>query len=346
MRDPYSVLGVAKSASEAEIKKAFRTLAKKYHPDQNRDDPEAQRQFSEVNQAYEIVGDKEKRGKFDRGEIDAEGKPRFTGGFGGGAGGFSGFSDFDDLTRGGGFRARGGPGGGPGGGGATGGFGGAGGGGGFDDILNDILGGFGGGRRGRGGASGAGAGAGTRQRAPEAQKGDNAEIVAHVSLEELVNAGKTAVKLPNGKTVNVTIPVGTTEGETIRLRGQGHPGANGGQPGDAMVEVRFRKHDLFEVRGSDLILDLPLTLYEAVLGAKVRTPTLTGAVNLSIPENASSGKVMRLKGKGLPTKTGGHGDLLVRLQIVLPPNEDRELATLMKAWRETTPYKARGPEFD
>ncbi|MBO6510260.1 MAG: J domain-containing protein, partial [Roseibium sp.] len=132
----------------------------------------------------------------------------------------------------------------------------------------------------------------------------------------------------------------------IRLKGQGHPGANGGPAGDAMVEVRIRPHKLFEVKGSDIVLDLPLTLYEAVLGAKIKTPTLTGAVNLTIPANASSGKVMRLKGKGLPTKSGGHGDLLVKLQIVLPSHADGELETLMKAWKEVTPYKARGPEFD
>ncbi|MBO0345469.1 DnaJ C-terminal domain-containing protein [Roseibium limicola] len=335
MRDPYSVLGVAKTATEAEIKKAFRTLAKKFHPDQNQDDPGAQRQFSEANQAYEIVGDKEKRAKFDRGEIDADGKPRYAGGFGAGgpgAGGFSGFQDFDKSS---GFRSRTESGGNYSGGG-------------FDDILNDILGGFGGARRGRGPAGPGAAGAGTRQRATGAppKKGQNADIIAHVSLEEVVNAGKTAVKLPSGKTVNVTIPAGTTEGETIRLRGQGHPGSDGGSAGDAMVEVRLKKHPLFEVRGYDLLLDLPLALYEAVLGAKVRTPTLTGAVNLTIPAHSSSGKIMRLKGKGLPTKTGGHGDLLVKLQITLPPHEDSELHTLMTAWRELTPYKARGPEFD
>ncbi|WP_417685199.1 DnaJ C-terminal domain-containing protein [Roseibium sp.] len=335
MRDPYSVLGVAKNASETDIKKAFRKLAKKYHPDQNKDDPKAQAQFAEVNQAYEIVGDKEKRGKFDRGEIDGQGKPRFQ------SHGFEGFSDFQDFGNAGGARGfRGQTGGG-------GGFGG----GGFDDILNDILGGFGGGRRGR--TAGAGAGAGPRPGAGAGAsagratptKGKNADLVAMVSLEDLINSGKAQVTLPSGKTVNVTIPPGTREGESIRLRGQGFPGENGGTAGDAMVEIRFRKHPLFEVRGNDLVLELPLTLYEAVLGAKVRTPTLGGAVNLNIPAGSSGDKTMRLKGKGLPTKTG-HGDLLVKLQIVLPPNADGELETLMKAWRDVTPYKARGPEFD
>lgn len=328
MRDPYSVLGVAKSASEGDIKKAFRKLAKKYHPDQNKDDPGAQKNFAEANQAYEIIGDKEKRAQFDRGEIDAEGKQRFH------AGGFEGFTGGENFGGGrgqGGFRGGAGRPGGAGGGG-------------FDDILNDIFGSFGGGRA-RGGAGGS-AGAGTRANTPPKTKGANADIVARVSLEDIVNSGKTQVTLPSGKTVNVTLPKGVVEGEKIRLKGQGHPGANGGPAGDCMVEIRFKTHKLFEVKGSDLILDLPLTLYETVLGAKVRTPTLSGAVNLTIPANASSGKTMRLKGKGLPTKTGGHGDLLVRLQIVMPPHGDDELDTLMKAWKEITPYRARGPEFD
>ncbi|MES0809443.1 J domain-containing protein [Roseibium sp. SCPC15] len=332
MRDPYSVLGVAKSASESEIKKAFRKLAKKYHPDQNKDDPGAQQRFAEVNQAYEIVGDKDKRAQFDRGEIDAEGKQKFS------SQGFEGFSGFEDFGAAGGGGARG--------------FKSSGGGGGFDDILNDIFGGFGGrGGRSRTGAGGPGAGAGfagggPRAKAPPKIKGKNAEIVARVSLEDIVNSGKTQVTLPNRKTVNVTLPKGVEDGEKIRLKGQGYPGENGGPAGDAMVEVRIKPHKLFEIKGSDLHLDLPLTLYEAVLGAKVRTPTLSGAVNLTIPENASSGKTMRLKGKGLPTKNGGHGDLLVKLQIIMPPHGDDELETLMKAWKEITPYRARGPEFD
>ncbi|WP_422375226.1 DnaJ C-terminal domain-containing protein [Roseibium sp.] len=327
MRDPYSVLGVAKNASESDIKKAFRKLAKKYHPDQNKDDPTAQKRFAEANQAYEIIGDKEKRAQFDRGEIDAEGKQRFH------AGGFDGFTGHEDFGAGGrrSYRSSGG---------------GGAGGGSFDDILNDIFGGFGGGKA-RGGAAGGGfGGAGARAKAPPKTKGSNADIVARVSLEDIVNSGKTQVTLPSGKTVNVTLPKGVVEGEKIRLKGQGHPGENGGPSGDAMVEIRLKPHKLFEVKGSDLHLDLPLTLYEAVLGAKVRTPTLSGAVNLTIPANASSGKSMRLKGKGLPTKTGGHGDLLVKLQIVMPPHGDDELDTLMKAWKEITPYRARGPEFD
>ncbi|WP_306140838.1 J domain-containing protein [Roseibium sp. MMSF_3412] len=331
MRDPYSVLGVAKTASEGDIKKAFRKLAKKYHPDQNKDDPGAQQRFAEVNQAYEIVGDKDKRAQFDRGEIDAEGKQRFQSK---GFDGFSGFEDFGATGGAQGFRSSGGN---------TGGF---------DDILNDIFGGFGGrgSRSGAGAGAGpggfAGAGAGARAKAPPRKKGKNAEIIARVSLEDIVNSGKTQVTLPSGKTVNVTLPKGVEEGEKIRLKGQGHPGEHGGPAGDVMVEVRIKPHKLFEMKGTDLHLDLPLTLYEAVLGAKVRTPTLSGAVNLTIPPNTSSGKAMRLKGKGLPNKNGGHGDLLVKPQIIMAPHSDNELDTLMKAWKEITPYRARGPEYD
>ncbi|MBG6206939.1 DnaJ-class molecular chaperone [Labrenzia sp. EL_126] len=335
MRDPYSVLGVAKSASEGEIKKAFRKLAKKYHPDQNKDDPKAQQQFAEVNQAYEIIGDKDKRAKFDNGEIDAEGKQRFQ------SRGFDGFSGFEDFGAAGGARGHRSAGGGSAGGGA----------GGFDDILNDIFGGFGGRGNRPGGGPGAGPGAGfaggsARTKTPHKAKGKNAEIIARVSLEDIVNSGKTQVTLPSGKTVNVTLPKGVEEGEKIRLKGQGHPGENGGPAGDVMVKIRIRPHTLYEVNGSDLHLDLPLTLYEAVLGAKVRTPTLSGAVNLTIPPNTSSGKAMRLKGKGLPNKNDGHGDLLVKPQIIMPHHSDEELETLMKAWKEITPYRARGPEFD
>jgi DnaJ-class molecular chaperone len=331
MRDPYSVLGVAKSASEGDIKKAFRQLAKKYHPDQNKDNPGAQQRFAEVNQAYEIIGDKDKRAQFDRGEIDAEGKQKFQ------SRGFDGFSGFEDFGAAGGsrgFRSSGG----------------AAGGGGFDDILNDILGGFGGRGGARGsagpGASGFAGAGGAKARRPSPSKGANADLIAAVSLEDILNSGKAQVTLPSGKTVNVTLPKGVVEGEKIRLKGQGHPGDQGGPAGDALIEVRFKTHKLFDVKGSDLHLDLPITLYEAILGAKIRTPTLTGAVNLTIPENTSSGKTMRLKGKGLPTKNGGHGDLLVKIQIILPPHGDDELDTLMKAWREITPYRVRGPEFD
>jgi DnaJ-class molecular chaperone len=325
MRDPYSVLGVSKSASEADIKRAYRKLAKTYHPDQNADNPSAKDRFSEASQAYEILGDKEKRAQFDRGEIDADGKPRFQ------AHGFDGFSDSDIFRQARsqrGFQQ--------------------GQGGGFDDILNDILGGFGGRARGGGFAGGAGPGMGAGMgggRGPQPKRGQDAQITARVTLEQLVHERKARVTLPNGKAVDVKLPDGTVDGEKIRLRGQGHPGEHGGGTGDAIVEVRLARHALFTPSDDDLKLELPITLYEAVLGEKVRVPTLDGAVNLTITPKAAGGKTMRLKGKGLPNKNGGRGDLLVTPRIVLPEENDEELATLMRAWKELRPYRPRGSEF-
>ncbi|PTW62163.1 DnaJ-class molecular chaperone [Breoghania corrubedonensis] len=336
MRDPYQVLGLTKSASEADIKRAYRKLAKKYHPDQHPDDKSAQDRFSEVNQAYEIIGDKAKRAQFDRGEIDAEGKQRFQG--------FEGFQGAQGGGRPGGWHFRQG-GGGPGG---------AAGAGGFDDILNEIFGSFGGGARARGASAGAGggpgaggpglggagmgAGAGTRTRP---QQGEDVTIVTRVTLEELAHGGKARVTLPNGKTLSVTVPAGTQSGDQIRLKGQGNPGPAGGPAGDAWVTVQFSPHPHFTPEGSNLRLNLPLTLYEAVLGAKVRVPTLDSAVEMTIPANSSGGRTLRLKGKGLPTKEGGHGDLLVSLRLTLPEGGDADLEKLMRVWQSTKPYSPR-----
>jgi len=316
MRDPYDVLGVARSASADEIKKAFRRLAKKHHPDQNRDDPKAQEAFAEVNSAYEILGDAAKKAQFDRGEIDAEGKPRFTGHPGGG---------FDFRSAGGRTGARGGHGGGPE----------------FDDFLTDILGqafgargrggmggGMGGGRAGMGGMGGMG-GAGMGGGQPRA-RGENIEVEARVSLEEVAEHAKIRVELPNGKTLDVQLPEGVSDRQQIRLKGQGHPGTPNG---DVMVSVVFQKHPQFRVNGHDLELDAPITLEDAVLGGRVRVPTLSGAVELNLPAGTTGGKELRLKGKGLPTKTGGSGNLYVTPRIVLPEGGDPELEAFLKARR-------------
>lgn len=298
MRDPYKILGVGKSASEREIKSAFRKLAKKHHPDQNADNPRAQERFAEVNQAYEILGDKKKRGQYDRGEIDAEGKEKFQGfeGFGQGAGGFGGF-----------HRQQGG--------GASGG--------GFEDIINDIFGGFGGG----------GGQAGTKRRRSAGSNGQDVVADASLTLEEIVAGRKIRVTLPTGKTVDVKVPNGVENGQQIRLKGQGMPGAGGGRAGDVLITVSIKAHTLFKPEGFNLRLDLPVTLDEAVLGAKVRVPTLEGAVALSIPQMSSSGRVMRLKGKGLPDKSGKRGDILAALKITLPETADKDLDAVMEKWR-------------
>jgi DnaJ-class molecular chaperone len=318
MRDPYEVLGVPRGASAAAIKSAYRKLAKKHHPDNNKNDPKSAARFSEINSANEIIGDEDKRKQFDRGEIDAEGKPRFQGFPGGGFGG-------------GDPRARGGPGG----------FethtfrssGGFGGGGGFEDILNSMFGGA--------AARGARPGAGTFEFDTGGIALDlDLSVAMTVSLEEAVKGGEKRVRLPTGKELNVKIPAGVTAGQQIRLKGQGET-APGHPPGDLLITVSIAPHPFFKVDGSDLRVDLPVTLYEAVLGGKVRVPTLGGAVELSIPKNTSSGRTFRLKGKGLPKAAGSAGDLFVTTRIMLPDGNDAELEALMQKWRDAHPYNPR-----
>ena len=318
MRDPYQILGLAKTASAAEIKSAFRKLAKKYHPDQSKE-PKAKERFAEVSAAYEILGDEKKRAAFDRGEIDAEGKPRFQG-FPGGdprARGASPGGGFESHT----FRT---------GGAGPGGFGS----GGFEDILNSMFSG--------GGARGARPGAGnTFEFDPGGIALDlDLSVAMTVSLEEAVKGGEKRVRLPTGKELNVRIPAGVSAGQQIRLKGQGET-APGHPPGDLLITIGIAPHPFFKVDGSDLRVDLPITLYEAVLGGKIRVPTLGSAVELSVPKNTSSGRTFRLKGKGLPKAAGTAGDLFVTTRIVLPDGNDSELETLMKKWRDGHPYNPR-----
>jgi DnaJ-class molecular chaperone len=319
MRDPYEVLGVPRSANAAAIKSAYRKLAKKHHPDSNKNDPKAAARFAEINTANEILGDEDKRKQFDRGEIDAEGKPRFQGfpggGFpGGGASGRAGPGGFESYT----FRSGGG---GPGGAGS------------FEDILNSMF-GAAAARGGRGGGN-----------TFEFETGGvgldlDVQVSMSVSLEEAVNGGEKRVRLPSGKELDVKIPAGVVAGQQIRLRGQGET-APGHKPGDLLITINIAPHLLFKVDGSDIRLELPITLYEAVLGAKVRVPTLGSAVELSIPKNTSSGRVFRLRGKGLPKAGGASGDLFVTTRIMLPDGNDAELEALMQKWRDSHPYNPR-----
>ncbi len=313
-RDPYTVLGVAKTAKADDIKKAYRRLAKKYHPDQNKDDPKAKEKFSEANQAYEILGDEPQRQKFDRGEIDAEGKPRGFEGFPGGGqrGGQPGGFEFEFGQ--GGFRTRGA-------------------GGGFDaaDIFSELF----------GAGKPAGAGAGARgRRAP--QPGEDLQASITISLEDSVKGATKRVAMPTGKALDVTIPAGMEDGKQVRLKGQGNHSPMGGPPGDAIVTVKIATHPLFVVEGRNLRIELPLTLYEAVLGGPVEVPTLTGRIELNVPAGTSGGRTLRLRGKGLPA-TGSQpaGDLLVAMKIVLPDAVDSDLEALMKKWRDTKPYRPR-----
>jgi DnaJ-class molecular chaperone len=323
MRDPYDILGVSKAASEAEIKSAYRKLAKKLHPDANKHDPKAASRFAELNAAYEIVGDEDKRKAFDRGEIDAEGKPRFRGfeGFGAGPGAGArgaGGSRFESFTFGpDGFQRA--PGGGAG----------------FEDLLRGMFGGAGRGSRGFGGGM---------QFEPEdfgaPVTGQDLHATLTIELAEAAKGSKARVALPTGKEIEVKIPAGIADGQQIRLKGQGWPSAHG-KPGDALITVNVAPHPLFKPDGADLRLELPITLYEAVLGGKVRVPTLDGAVELALPPNTNSGRTFRLKGKGLKRKSG-QGDLLATVRIMLPDSGDEALKTLMQTWKEKKPYNPRG----
>jgi len=293
MRDPYSVLGVPKTAEMAEIKKAFRKLAKQYHPDQNKDAKAAAR-FAEVNTAYEILGDDKKRAQFDRGEIDAEGKQRFQANdFGAGAGGF-GRENFRDFGFGTGRGRRESPGG-------------------FEDILSEM---FGGGR------------SSTRT----APRGADLQAVVRAPFLTWALGGKARVELAAGRSVDVTIPAGIAEGKVIRLKGQGEPNFTGGEPGDALVTVAVEPHPQFKAEGRNIRVEVPITLYEAGLGAKVRVPTLDGSVDFTLPAGTGQ-RVFRLKGKGIVNKEGA-GDLLVTTRVVLPEKLDEDLVAVLKKMRE------------
>ena len=311
MRDPYSVLGVSRSVSEKDLKSAYRRLAKANHPDQNKDDPKAHAKFAEISAAYDFLTDKEKKGAFDRGEIDADGNPKFAGFGGNGArrGGTAGA---------GGFSA--------------------------EDILKEFMSGFGGAQQRGGRTTGAGGwdpfsgsmGGAGGGRAPS-NKGEDANVTLAVSLEDAHKGASVPLRLPTNKVVNVKLPDKVEDGQQIRLKGQGMPSPVGGEAGDAIVTVKFERHKQFRRDGADLRVEIPIALYEAVLGGKVRVPTLDGSAELTLPANINTAKALRLKGKGLH----GAGDLYATLKIVLPENGDPDLEGLMRFWRDQKPYKVR-----
>jgi DnaJ-class molecular chaperone len=311
MRDPYTVLGVARTASEAEIKSAFRKLAKKYHPDANGDDASASALFNEANQAYEILGDKEKRGQFDRGEIDAEGKVKFQGfsGFGGGGGGspFGGpgaSSGSFDFRSGAGADIPG-----------------------AENIFGDFF------EQAFGAKRGARSGFTAARNTPS--KGEDINATLKVRLEDVVSDEKVEAIFPNGKRLAIRLPEGVEDGQVIRLRGQGQPAVfNGGPAGDALVTISFADHARFSVTGRDLLLEQNVDLETAVLGGRVTIETLEGRVATKIQPWTTSGRTLRLKGKGLTRKDGGRGDILVTLSIALPAQPDPELTALFEKRRD------------
>jgi len=280
MADPYTTLGVARGATEADIKKAYRKLAKELHPDRNADNPAATERFSKVTAAYDLLSDADKRARFDRGEIDGDGNPAAPFGYGGGAGGPAA-----------GFQSGGAD---------------------FGDIFEGLFGG-----RGRGGGSPFG-------RAAPA-KGANIGYRLQVGFEDAAASRPQRITLSDGKSIDLKLPAGVETGTQMRLAGKGEPGSGG--PGDAIVTIEIGSHPFFRRDGDAVRLDLPVALAEAVRGGAVKVPTVDGPVMLNVPPNSSSGKVLRLRGRGFTGKSGVRGDQLVTLQIELPVGD-----AALEAW--------------
>ena len=292
MADPYSTLGVARSASEKDIKSAYRKLAKELHPDRNKDNPKATERFSEVTRAYDLLTDKDKRAAFDRGEIDGEGNPTSpfgASGFGGGG------NEGIDIS----------------------------------DIFEGIFGGGG-----RTGGMGAGMGGGRRA----APKGSNVSYRLKISLIDAATRAPQRITLSDGKTIDLKLPAGVEDGTQMKLAGKGEAGPGGS--GDAIVTISVEAHKFFRRDGDNLRIDLPITLDEAVGGARIKVPTAEGAVMLSIVPGSSSGKTLRLKEKGFSRKDGGRGDQLITLAIDLPES-DEDLKSRLEGWRDTRNPRAK-----
>ncbi len=306
MRDPYQVLGVARGASDADIKKAYRKLAKENHPDRNADNPKKLEAFKEANSAYELLSDPDKKARFDRGEIGPDGNPTpFAGGFRGGGGFGGGRPGGDPFSRPGNSRSS-----------SSFEFGG-----GVEDIFSELFGG-------RGGFSDRGSAGGFRT---PPQKGADIAYRLSVPFEDAAALKPQRVTLKSGKTVDLKLPAGIESGRQVRMAGQGEPGPGGA--GDAIVTLDIARHKFFTRDGDDVRLDLPVTLNEAVAGAKVRMPTVEGPVTLTLPPGTNSGKVFRLKGRGFTRTDGSRGDQLVTILIDLPTG-DAELTRFAAGWSD------------
>jgi DnaJ-class molecular chaperone len=297
MRDPYQILGVARDADQDTIKKAFRKLAKKLHPDLNPGNKKVEQEFKEVNVAYDLLSDPQKRARFDRGEIDASGAERPERSFyrayaeGGGNAKYR-EAEFGEFSA--------------------------------EDILSELF------------------GRGRRNRQPPRMRGEDVTYTLAVSFVDAANGAKKRVTLADGKTLDVTIPPGTEHGQTLRLKGQGMPGVGGGSAGDAYVEIQIEPHAFFTRKDSNVHLEVPVTLPEAVLGATLTVPTVDGKVSIKVPPGSNTGTTLRLKGRGiLDRKSGQRGDQYVTLKVVLPERPDPELAEFLERWSATHGYDPR-----
>lgn len=293
----YDILGVPQRASDDEIRRAFRKLAKENHPDVNPGNGAAAERFKKITAANEILGDAGKRRLYDAGQIDSKGEatgPRWRPGATGQARGRSQGMDFDDL--------------------------------GFSGIFSDVFGG------GRGAPFGS-----ARSGAASDGRGQDMRYSLELDFIEAINGAKKRVTLPAGGVLDLTVPEGVSDGQTLRLKGKGAPG-RGADAGDALVEIKIKPHPEFSRSGDDIMIELPISIDEAVLGGRIEVPTVSGRVQLSIPKGTSSGKTFRLKGKGVRTRAGGHGDELVTVRIVLPNDIDDSLSYFFSEWRQKNGY--------
>ena len=308
-QDPYQTLGLTKTASQDDIRKAFRKLAKKHHPDLNPGNEAAETRFKAANAAHDLLSDPETRAKFDRGELDAEGKPSER----------SFYRQYAEGEQGARYRR-------PGAGAAPGDEG-------FSDMFADMF---------RNGQSPFGQRGGQRGGTPRQARGQDRQYSLTVSFLEAASGANRRLSLPEGRTLDVVIPPGLSDGQTLRLRGQGDAGWNGGTAGDALIEISVAPHPFFRREGDDIHLDLPVTIAEAVLGAKIPVPTLAGTVQLTIPPHSDAGKRMRLRGRGIPAQGARPaGDLYATLTLVVGGAPDAALETALKAWADATPADPR-----
>ena len=298
--DLYTDLGVVRTASADDITKAYRKLAKRLHPDLNPGDKAAEERFKKVSHAYSILNDEEKRGRYDRGEIDASGQERpqqrYYRDYAGGedAARYRSSASFEDIGA-------------------------------FSDLFGDAF------------AQGPGARRGGRA---FKMRGQDAQYRLDVSLLDAVTGAKQRITLPDGNTLDVSLPQGVSNGQAIRLKGKGMPGLGGGPPGDALVEIAVRPHPVFRRDGNDILIDLPISFDEAVLGGKIEVPTVGGKVSATVPPGANTGQTLRLKGRGVKTK-GGTGDQLVTLRVMMPEAVDDDLKTFAESYRAKHGYDPR-----